>query len=123
MRPFIKVRRTLLLGAVLVLPLAACSQYLDRRDAVTLNAGDAVATDKVTQMVDPWPRDSADRNIASNGERMQAAVARYRADRVIKPVGTGTSSTYGQSSSASPGAPSNNTTPLGPTVNSQTSAQ
>jgi hypothetical protein len=123
MRPFIKVRRTLLLGAVLVLPLAACSQYLDRRNAVTLNAGDAVATDKVTQMVDPWPRDSADRNIASNGERMQAAVARYRADRVIQPVGTGTSGTYGQSPSAPPGTPGNNTTPLGPTVNSQTSAQ
>jgi hypothetical protein len=123
MRPSINHLRALALAATLATLLAACSEYLDRRNTVSLNAGDAVATDKVTQMVDPWPRDSADRNIAFNGERMQAAVARYRADRVIKPIGTGTSATYGQSSSAPPGAPGNNTTPLGPTVNSQTSAQ
>ena len=99
MRPFIKSLRTLVLGAALAALLAGCSQYLDRRDAVSLNAGNAVATDKVTQMVDPWPRDSANRNIAFNGERMQAAVARYRAGKVIQPVGMGTSGTYSQSSS------------------------
>jgi hypothetical protein len=123
MRPSINRLRALALAATLAALLAACSQYLDRRDAVSLNAGNAVATDEVTQMVDPWPRDSANRNIAFNGERMQAAVARYRADRVIQPVGTGTSSTYGQSSSAPPPAPTNYAAPLGPTVNSQTSVK
>ena len=29
--------------------------YLDRRDTVSFAAGDAVATNKVTHMVDPWP--------------------------------------------------------------------
>ena len=39
------------------------------------------------QMVDPWPRDSANRDIAFNGEKMQAAVKRYRTDRVYPPSG------------------------------------
>jgi hypothetical protein len=123
MLPSIKALRTLALGAALAALLAGCSEYLDRRDAVSLNAGNAVATDQVTQMVDPWPRDSANRNIAFNGERMQAAVARYRTGRVIQPVSMDTAGVYGQSSSAPPEAPANSTAPLGPTVNSQTSVK
>jgi hypothetical protein len=119
MRPSINCWRALALAATLAPWLAGCSEYLDRRDAVTLNAGDAVATNKVTQMVDPWPRESTDRNIVFNGERMQAAVARYRAGKVIEPIGMGTSGTYNQQSSASSGTGTNNTTPLGPTVPQQ----
>ena len=37
-------------------------------------------------MVDPWPRDSGNRNIAFNGQKMQTAVERYRTDRVIPPT-------------------------------------
>ena len=37
--------------------VAGCSEmYYDRRETVSLGAGDAVATNKVAQMVDPWPR-------------------------------------------------------------------
>ena len=125
MRPSIskpRLARTLVLAALATL-LASCSQYLDRREGVTLNAGDAVATDEVTQMVDPWPRNSGNRNIAFNGERMQAAVARYRPGKVIPPVGMDTSGASGQSSSSQSGSSANNTTPLGPTVNSQTSVK
>jgi ABC-type uncharacterized transport system auxiliary subunit len=53
MLPSIKALRTLLLGVALAALLAGCAEYLDRRDAVSLNAGNAVATDQVTQMVDP----------------------------------------------------------------------
>ena len=60
--------------AALIASLAGCSEYMQRRDAISLNAGDAVMTNRVTQMVDPWPRASADNNIAFNGERMEAAV-------------------------------------------------
>ena len=74
--------------------LAGCSEYLDRRDTVALSGGDAVATNRVTQMIDPWPRASADRNIAFNGEKMQSAVERYRTGRVIQPRGIGTSGSY-----------------------------
>jgi hypothetical protein len=68
--------------------LAGCSNadfYLDRRDNIALSGGDAVAANTVTQMVDPWPANSGDKNIAFNGEKMQQAVARYRTGKVIQP--------------------------------------
>ena len=87
-------------GTVLTLvlvSLAGCSEYLARRDAISPLGGNAVEGDKVVQMVDPWPREAANNNIAYNGTVMQSAVERYRTGRVIKPVGAGTSTTYGAS--------------------------
>jgi hypothetical protein len=83
------------MAAALILgtALAGCSDlYYDRRDSIALSAGDAAATNKVTQMVDPWPRASSNRNIAFNGEKMQTAVERYRNNKVIPPVNATTSS-------------------------------
>ena len=77
--------------------LAGCSEYLARRDAISPLGGNAVEGDKVVQMVDPWPREAANNNIAYNGTVMQSAVERYRTGRVIKPVAAGTSTTYGAS--------------------------
>ena len=91
--------------------LAGCSEYLDHRDTISLAGGNAVATDKVTQMVDPWPRYSADRNIAFNGAKMETAVERYRTNRVIRPQGIGTSASY-----QPPQNNQNNAAPVGPTV-------
>jgi hypothetical protein len=107
-------RAALLASTMLALgaALAGCSEYLARRDAISPTAGDAVMTDRITQMTDPWPRDSADRDIAFNGERMEAAVNRYRTGTVIAPAGIGTGSTY---QAPPPQAPANNT-PVGPTV-------
>jgi len=84
-------------GAILALAattvLGACTDmYLDRRDTVSFAAGDAVATNKVTHMVDPWPARAGDRNIAFDGERMAAAAERYRTDKVKSPSGINTSS-------------------------------
>jgi hypothetical protein len=74
--------------------LAGCSDiYFDRRDTVALGADDHVATNRVAQMIDPWPRDVGKRDIAFNGEKMQSAVERYRTGRVILPVNVTTSST------------------------------
>lgn len=112
MQSFSNAARTFLLAALLC-ALAGCSEYLDRRDAISVQGGNAVETDKVTQMVDPWPRASADRNIAYNGPVMETAVERYRTGRVIPPNGVGTSSAYGN-------APQNNGAPLGPTANQPT---
>jgi hypothetical protein len=73
--------------------LGACTDmYLDRRDTVSFAAGDAVAANKVTHMVDPWPIRAGDRNIMHDGERMATAAERYRTDKVKPLVGTGTSS-------------------------------
>ena len=66
--------------------------YLDRRDTVSFAAGDAVATNKVTHMVDPWPARAGDRNIAFDGERAALAAERYRTDKVKAVSGFGTSS-------------------------------
>jgi hypothetical protein len=78
-----------------VLTLTGCSDiYFDRRETVALHAGDAMATNRVTQMIDPWSRASANREIAFNGEKMQMAVERYRTGRVIPPVNATTSSFY-----------------------------
>jgi hypothetical protein len=73
--------------------LAGCSDiYLDRRESIELSAGDAMRTNQVTLMVDPWPPYSGDRDIAFNGEKMQSAVERYRTNRIIQPAKTTTSS-------------------------------
>jgi hypothetical protein len=73
--------------------LGACTDmYLDRRDTVSFAAGDAVAANKVTHMVDPWPVRAGDRNIMHDGERMATAAERYRTDKVKPLAGTGTSS-------------------------------
>ena len=67
--------------------LAGCSDiYTDRRETVALSAGDAIAANEATQMVDPWPPNSGDKNIASNGQKMQSAVERYRTGKVIQPT-------------------------------------
>jgi hypothetical protein len=74
--------------------LAACSQpdlYLDRRETVGQSSGDAIAANAVTQMVDPWPANAGNKNIAFNGQKMQSAIERYRTNRVIPPVDPTTS--------------------------------
>jgi hypothetical protein len=71
-----------------------CSDiYWDRRETVSLGANDAVEGNKVVHMVDPWPPHSHNRNIAFEGQRMQAAHERYRNNRVTTPVNVTTSST------------------------------
>jgi hypothetical protein len=80
---------TLVAGAT----LGGCSDiYYDRRETIALGGGDAVASNRVTQMVDPWPRHSGNRNLAFDGERSQTAVERYRHNKVIEPVSVTTSS-------------------------------
>jgi hypothetical protein len=91
--------------------LGGCSDiYYDRRDQISLATGDAVAANKVAQMVDPWPPESVRRDVAYNGEKMQTAVERYRTGRIISPVNATTSSVAYQqaqqaANSAAAGAP------------------
>jgi hypothetical protein len=114
MRLFTKLWR-ITVGVVLLTLLTGCSnsEYLARRDGIAQGTGDAVMSDRVTQMVDPWPRDSANRDIAFNGDRMEAAYTRYRTGHITEPQGINTGTAY-QAPSANP-APAN-ATPVGPTV-------
>lgn len=102
MRSFSKAMRMLALATVLAV-LCGCSEYLDRRDTIAKSGGNAVATNIVTHMVDPWPRASANRNIAFNGVRIESAFERYRNNKVTTPRGIGTSSTYQDAAPAAPG--------------------
>ena len=73
--------------------LGGCSDiYYDRRETVALGADDHIAANRVAQMVDPWPVYVGNKNIAFNGERMQAAVERYRHHQVIQPRPAATTS-------------------------------
>jgi hypothetical protein len=53
-------------------------QYFQRKDTVTLGAGDAKAVNSATHVIDPWPRNVGNTRIPGNGERMAGAVERYR---------------------------------------------
>jgi hypothetical protein len=80
---------------VLTATLAAggCSDiYFDRRETVALGADDHIAVNRVAQMVDPWPYNVANKNIAFSGDRIQPAVERYRRHEIIRPVSPITSS-------------------------------
>jgi len=92
--------------------LGGCSDiYFDRRETIALGADDAVASNRVTHMVDPWPPHSANRNLAFNGERMQAAQERYRHNKVTPPVNMTTSSVaYQQATQAAASANTATTT-------------
>jgi hypothetical protein len=73
--------------------LAGCSDlYFDRRDTISLVSGEAMSAYRVTYMIDPWPANAANRNIAYNGEKAAVAAERYRTGRVIPPVNATTSS-------------------------------
>jgi hypothetical protein len=90
---FPSATRALAAAALLGTALGGCSEhYFDRRDTVTLYSGDSVATNRVTQMIDPWPAAAGRRNIAYNGEKAAVASERYRTGRVIPPVNATTSS-------------------------------
>jgi hypothetical protein len=94
--------------------LVGCSEYLERRDGLSVQSGNAVQTNKVAQMVDPWPRDSGNRNIAFNGSVMGSAVERYRTGKVIPPVGNSTSGAFQGSQQNGNGAGTTNSQPTAP---------
>jgi type IV pilus biogenesis protein CpaD/CtpE len=83
----------LLLG--LAAMLSACTDpefYTDRREGITLHAGNAAASNIAEQVIDPWPAASVDRRPVADGERTQKAIERYRTNKIIPPQGSGTSS-------------------------------
>ncbi len=86
-------------------PLGGCADYLDRRDTVSPGAGDAIASLRAEQMVDPWPATSANRDIPGNGVLAAAAARRYETDTVKRPHGVSTRSDVTISGDSSPVAP------------------
>jgi len=105
--------RTIVAAALLGAMLGGCSDiYSDRRDTISLMSGEAMAANRVTHMIDPWPRASGRRDIAYSGERAQTAAERYRTGRVIPPVNATTSSAaYAQAQQAAQSATSSQAAP------------
>ena len=92
-RSAIKPVAAAVLATILGAMLSGCSDmYYDRRDTISLASGEAMAANRVTHIIDPWPPYAANRNIAYNGEKAAVASERYRTGRVIAPVNATTSS-------------------------------
>ena len=114
--------RTIAAVALLSMVLGGCSEYyFDRRDAVSLHSGDAVLTNRVTMMIDPWPAASGQRNIAYNGEKAATASERYRIGRIIPPVNATTSSTAYTQAAQQAQSTANNQANSAPNAGSNTS--
>jgi hypothetical protein len=92
--------------------LSGCSDiYYDRRETISVVSGEAMAANRVTHMIDPWPAVSGRREIAYSGERMQMAHERYRTGCITKPINATTSSTgYAQDAQQTQCQNSRNTT-------------
>jgi hypothetical protein len=54
------------------------AMYFQRKDTVTLGAGNARDVNAATHIIDPWPRHVGNRRIPGNGDRLSRAVERYR---------------------------------------------
>lgn len=65
--------------------VCGCDDYLERRDTITLGAGDAIATNKATQTINRWPDAARQDRWLSDGERARIAEARYRRRAVPSP--------------------------------------
>ncbi|MEJ1159512.1 hypothetical protein [Prosthecomicrobium sp. N25] len=98
--------KTLAAIAAVGLLLAGCSSdnYLDNRDTVTLQFGDAVAANKVAQTIDPWPPYVNDTRLPVNGQRAVASVERYKKGMILPPVPATTSELSDQSAAPPAGA-------------------
>lgn len=64
--------------------LSGCNEYIDRRENVSISAGDSVARNKAIHIIDPWPTRSFDARLPANGARMQRAIETYRAGGVSR---------------------------------------
>ena len=102
--------RTIAPALLIAALLGACSDiYYDRREGVSFQAGNAVASNVAVETIDPWPAAAANRGIPGNGQLVQGAIERYRTNKVVPPQGTGTSSVKYSPLVAAPGPASGGT--------------
>ena len=76
---------------------ASCADWVSRRESIGFAAGDAVAANKVLQIIDPWDSRAAWTDIDQDGNRAAAAVDAYRAGGDSGDSDSGTDSDSGQS--------------------------
>lgn len=75
--------------------LGACADYMERRDTVTLHAGEAQAWNKVVHTADPWPPYVMNTHIPGDGQRTAQAIQRYSTSNAQSGSADGTSTAGG----------------------------
>ena len=88
-------------GVATVLSGCAGSPYLERRDAITIGAGDAVARNRAIHTINPRPRHAFRTHIHTDGERMNNAMEAYR-DPNSSPSGDDDSDTRNNNANQEP---------------------
>jgi len=73
------LRAPLWIAAFGLLALGGCVDPIARQDFIDPSLGDAVAANKAIHTADPWPRDSFDTRLPSDGQRAAGGLQRYRA--------------------------------------------
>jgi hypothetical protein len=94
--------RAALVSMIAAACLTACSEYVDRKNTIAFSAGNAVQTNIITHVVDPWPASARNKYFAVNGQRMQRAVENYRCGRIAT---SGDSSSNGSNTGSESAAP------------------
>ena len=77
------------IGAALPV-LADDYDYYDRRDTISSSAGNANASNSVTQTIDPWPPYVRDTRMITDGRRESVAITRYQQNKSVQPRGLNT---------------------------------
>jgi hypothetical protein len=93
-RRSLKAAAAALLLSAAAAGLGACTsdqthEYLSHSDRVTSGTGDAVADNRATHTIDPWPSHSHKTEIGMDGKRAAVAGKRYDTNTTLKPQGTG----------------------------------
>lgn len=83
---------------LLLIALGGCVDYVERRDTITLAAGDAQAWNKVVHTADPWPPYAMNNHIPGDGRRTAQVIQRYSTGN-----GTNNANAGSDGASASPG--------------------
>ena len=62
---------------LMLMVVGGCVDYIERRDTITLAAGDAQAWNKVVHTADPWPPYAMNTHISGDGQRTAQVIQRY----------------------------------------------
>lgn len=69
------------------LGLTGCTDYLERRQTIALNAGDAARANAAIHTIDPWPAVAQRTTLSHDGERLARVYERYRTRQDVEKPG------------------------------------
>lgn len=73
---------------VLVMLLSGCSEYIDRREGISIAGGDAVRANIAVHVIDPWAAGAHKRSTMIDSERQTARARTFNAG-IAAPAGGG----------------------------------